>query len=120
MVEIGVDCEEISRFHKMISSRKLSLKIFTEKELSYCTSKSNPEQHLAVRYTGKEAVIKSLSPLGIDLHLNEVEILNDKKGIPRVNIKRKNVFCSIKLSLSHSRNYAFAVALTEEGEENKH
>jgi holo-[acyl-carrier protein] synthase len=57
---IGVDIESIERFVKLDRAKdsRFLAKIFTEKELDYCFKYKSPAEHLAVRYAGKEAVIK--------------------------------------------------------------
>lgn len=113
---IGVDCEEISRFKKIGVNKKFLEKIFTKKEINYCKSKPNPFPHLAARFAGKEAIIKAANNTGKQLFFNEVEILNDKKGIPYVNISNKvNKKFNVKISLSHSKDTAIAFAVVIDG-----
>lgn len=109
---IGVDCEEISHFKKI--NKNFLKKVFTKKELDYCKSKPNPPQHLAVRFAGKEAVIKALNSINKKVFFNEIEILNDKNGVPYVKIinnKIRSKRFKIKISLSHSKDNAVAFVL---------
>lgn len=110
---IGIDCEEITRFKEIGLEKKFLDKVLTKKEIRYCMAKPNPSQHIAVRFAGKEAVIKALNSIDKQLFFNEIEILNDKKGVPYVNIlnNKINKKLNIKISLSHSRNNAVAVAV---------
>jgi len=112
-LEIGIDCVDISRFDKNIISKKnLLRKIFTEKEIQYCEKKNRKSQHYAVRFAGKEAVVKAFSNYKIKISLNKIEILNKKNRAPYVKIlddKISNFI--IKISLSHSDNTAFAVVI---------
>lgn len=116
---IGVDCEEISRFRKIEPENTFWGKVFTKKELSYCKSKPNPFQHLAARFAGKEAVIKAFSSLEKRLFFKDIEILNDKNGVPYAKVLKSNVSrsFSVKISLSHSKNnaIAFAIVVGENG-----
>ncbi len=114
-VGVGVDIESLQRFQKLnLTHDKTFLqRIYTPKELSYCFAKKYPAQHLAVRFTAKEAVLKALSVLGTTkLPLNTIEIYNDKKGIPYVNLiaTKSEKFC-LKISLSHDKDKALAFAL---------
>lgn len=109
MINIGVDCVEIEQFETI--STTLINKIFTSREISYCNSKAKPSQHFAVRFAGKEAVLKALSCLTIPL--NKIEILNDAMGAPSVNILEPRYKQVIKLSLSHSDKTAFATAIAQ-------
>ncbi|MEK7551816.1 MAG: holo-ACP synthase [Patescibacteria group bacterium] len=116
---IGVDVENISRFKEMDtpSFSAFLRKIFTSKELEYCFSKKNSSQHLAVRFAGKEAVIKILRGLGERYLKNpvgysQIEILNDKNGapFPRITLpKYKDL--NIIISFSHSKEIAIAFAV---------
>ena len=87
-------------------------RIFTEKEISYCEKMENPAQHYAVRFAGKEAVKKALTDYKMDVNLNQIEILNNINGKPFVNIlnESKNIL-EIKVSLSHSKTTAIALAI---------
>jgi holo-[acyl-carrier protein] synthase len=111
---VGVDIESISRFkghHKRDSS--FLNKIFTEAELDYCFSCSEPAQHLAARFAAKEAVIKALAGLKkAALGYRDVEITNDETGVPLANILKSGFDnLEVKLSLSHSKTQAVAFAV---------
>ncbi len=110
---IGCDIEEISRFNKLVAMDEFVDLVFLPLEKEYCRNKQVPEQHFAVRFCGKEAVIKALASVNIGkVDFLDIEIINDGKGVPRVRISkniRQNI--DIKLSLSHSRNSALAQAL---------
>ena len=111
---IGVDIERIDRFEDLANGRKKRLldKIFTSNEIQYCFSKTNAAPHLAVRYAGKEAVIKAVSStFGCNLGYNEIEIINNKEGIPNVMIKKEG-FQNIPITISMSHNTDFAIAFT--------
>lgn len=112
-MEIGIDCIEISRIDREVLSNTAFLeRIFTPDEIRYCSSKAKPSQHFAVRFAGKEALIKALSHYNIRVPLNQIEILNDTKGIPFARILDKN--CTdfeIKISLSHSGEMAIAFVI---------
>jgi len=115
-ISVGVDIEDISRFEKLnrVKNRTFLNKIFTERELNYCFSKARPASHLAARFSGKEAIVKALSSRGMnDINYNAIEILNDKQGIPQVNllndIKIKNI--QIEISLSHCQDKAVAFVI---------
>jgi len=112
-LEIGIDCVDILRFNEDIVSKKNILKkVFTESEIQYCEKKVKKSQHYALRFAGKEAVIKAFSCFKIEISLNQIEILNKKNGIPFVKILNDKLSdFDIKISLSHSRETAIAVAV---------
>ena len=114
MINIGVDIEDIERFSKLDVKKNKNFfkKIYTEKEIEYCLLKANPYPHFAVRFAGKEAVIKVLSAFGEKICPHEIEILNNKNGVPYVNLKNEKLkiykFC---ISLSHCKDKAIAFSL---------
>lgn len=111
-MSIGIDCEDISRFNKIINNKNLLKKIFTEREINYCMSKANPPQHFAVRFAGKEAVIKAINSSGKKVSINQIEILNNEAGPPTVNLLDKDLSSyNVKLSLTHSKKIAIAFAV---------
>jgi len=114
---IGVDIEDIKRFINLdIANNKQFLdKIFTKKELDYCFSKAKPEQHLAVRYAGKEAVVKALCSLGkTSIDYKDIEITNNKNKVPMVKMNNKTLDkLKIKISLAHCEDKAIAFAVVE-------
>lgn len=113
---IGVDLEPIIRFKDL--DRKKSghflTKVFTEKEIEYCYSKKEPAQHLAARFTAKEAVIKAFAGFGLNkIPLNNIEIVKNREGLPFVHITKegyKNKY-DVKISLSHCEDKAIAFAI---------
>jgi holo-[acyl-carrier protein] synthase len=110
---IGVDIESISRFQKAEAGSSFLNKIFTAAERDYCFSSRTPAQHLAARFAGKEAIVKALAGLNrAGLGYKDIEITNDKKGVPSARI-RKSGFddLQIKLSLSHAKDMAIAFAV---------
>ena len=118
-IGIGVDIEDIERFNKLdFKKDKLFFdRVYTQREMEYCRSKLNPYPHLAVRFAGKEAVIKVISGLGKKISLNEIEILNDANGIPivtMINKKFSNIRVIISLSHCKDKAIAFAVAMEDD------
>jgi holo-[acyl-carrier protein] synthase len=113
---IGVDIFEIDRMQIILEGNQKKMeKIFTSNELSYCLSKLKPSQHLAARFAGKEAVIKAINAiLEHKLSLNQIEILNDSKGMPVVKIHDKKFNdLIISISLSHTEKIATAMVFAE-------
>lgn len=104
-MEIGVDCTEISRFENM--SQAFKQKIFTDKEIEYCENKAKPAQHYAAKFAGKEATVKALSSKGTKTPVEKIEVLNDKNGLPYLNLP------NAKISLAHSNETAIAFVIIE-------
>lgn len=109
---VGTDIDAISRFEKYSknSSDSFLQRIYTQNEINYCFGYKNPEQHLAARFSAKEAVYKALSSMGInDIHYSDIEILNDDNGVPFVNLTVKKYDNLIfRLSLSHGNGNSLA------------
>ena len=113
-MSIGVDIEYINRFEG--KSEEFLDRIFTPLELEYCMKYSKPQSHLAVRFCAKEAVVKTLTALGI-LHVsyNEIEIYHNENQCPQIRILKKlekNIV--FQVSLSHDRTKAIAFVTGEE------
>jgi|SRR3989344_6266659 len=109
---VGVDIENIDRFEKVDES--FLNKIYTKEEIKYCLSKKKSSQHLAVRFAGKEAVIKAFSSFKEKLGFNQIEILNNEENIPIVKVDGYNKY-NIKISLSHNNGNAIAFAIVLRG-----
>ena len=114
-IGIGTDIEDIGRFTSLTLEHNKSLfdKIYTENELNYCFSKKSAAQHLAVRYAGKEAVVKAISSIGFEsLNYNQIEIINDVNGVPRVKLNTNMLNkLQIDISLSHCEDKAIAFVI---------
>lgn len=112
MILTGVDIIEIGRIKKTILTNKRFLeKVYTPTEIAYCNSKKNKWQHFAVRFAAKEAVWKALGKKNI-WH-RDISVKNTEDGKPEVILSKKyrNLEKKISLSLSHTEDYAVAVAV---------
>lgn len=115
---VGTDIESIDRFNGLDRSddHVFLNKVYTRDELEYCFSHNIAGAHLAVRYAGKEAVVKALSKFDAGyISYHEIEILRDSKGAPRVKLNKKGFDAmTVDLSLSHCDDRAIAFALVTE------
>lgn len=113
----GVDIMEISRFALAISRHPGLLKrLFTDKELKTLERK-NPSS-LAARFAAKEAVLKALGTGLRGLSWHDIEVINNDLGEPIAYLSEKAQAIaesrggnSIKISLSHSKDNAVAMAI---------
>ena len=117
MISIGTDIVKVSRIKTLIDKKKEKFlsKIFTEQEILYCNSYSEPEIHFSGKYAAKEAVKKALLSNAIvkSISLKKIEILNKKDKSPYISVKSlKNI--KFKISVSHEKKYAIAFALIEQ------
>lgn len=87
---------------------------FTEKEITYCSSRPMPEIHYAGRFAAKEAVKKALLSSGVvsNISLKQIEVIRLENGAPKVIIHSSDIDnTDIKVSISHTAKYATATAL---------
>ena len=114
----GIDIVEISRIQKAIErwgSRFLQ-RIYTSAELTLCRNKP---QSLAVRFAGKEAVMKLLGTGIRGVSWRDIEILAHPSGKPMLKLyggaKREASrlgLNDIAISLAHTDEYAIASAFS--------
>ncbi|MFN3550664.1 MAG: holo-ACP synthase [Endomicrobiia bacterium] len=108
---IGIDIIETKRIKKLIKNKKFLKRVFNEEEIKYCESKKNKEQHYSARFAAKEAVWKAFAGR-YSLPLKNIVIKNIKNGKPEVKIDHKKLNkLKIEVSLSHTKEYAVAVAI---------
>ena len=115
---LGHDIIEVSRIEESIASfgNRFFSKLFTSKEVAYCTKKPHPAMHFAGRFAAKEAIAKAIGTgFGKDLSWLDLEILNNDDGKPIVhlspNFREKFPKGHIELSISHTKQLASAVAI---------
>ena len=113
---IGTDIIEISRIREAINrTSSFKRKVYTEKEIEYIEKKKEPYASYAGRFAAKEAVSKALGTGVRGFSLNDVEILNDNLGKPTVtlynNLLNHAEDLKIKISISHSREYAVSTVI---------
>ena len=115
----GIDIIEITRIEKAITrwGKRLLLRIYTEAELELY-SKKTPS--LAARFASKEAVMKLLGTGGKGIGWREIETLSLPSGKPVVNLHGRAKFKAqslglkeVQISLSHSKEYAIALATAQ-------
>ena len=115
----GVDIIEIARIEKAVNcwGKRFLNRIYTEPELRLCREKP---QALAVRFAGKEAVMKALGTGIKGINWKEVEIMAKPSGQPLVYLYGKAQdkanelgLDGLAISLSHSQEYAVAFVVGE-------
>ena len=115
-IRTGTDIIEISRVKESIEStnERFCERVYTEKEREYCENKKMQKyQHYAARFSAKEAIFKAISDEldnKFEINWKDIEILNDEKGRPYVNILNNKIqnIEDIDISLSHCKEYAIA------------
>lgn len=117
---LGCDIIEISRMRTSMErhGQHFLNRLFSQREQDYCHKFQDPAPHFTGKFAAKEAVAKALGVgFGSQLSWHDLEIVNNEKGKPMV------VFCEaalerfqnprILISVTHSTNYAVAVAIWE-------
>ena len=99
---IGCDVTKISRF--IDKSERFVNKILTPHELTEYKIRNNKAEYLASRWSAKEAVFKATG-------IKNPSVLNDESGKPYI-VDHPKIF----ITISHEREYAFAVALDKRNE----
>jgi len=120
MQYIGVDIIEIARIERAIASwgERFLHRVYTDSELERYRNHSSS---LAVRFAGKEAVIKALGGLSKGFRWKDIEILSDPRGKPLVRLYGNTQNQADRLglenfaiSLSDCEEYAIAFVVGEE------
>jgi holo-[acyl-carrier protein] synthase len=112
---IGIDLLEIDRMERALERRpRLAERVFTAAEREYAAAHARPARHLAARFAAKEAVVKALGLAG-GFGLREVEVIAGKPPSVRLSGRAAEaaVGRAVKISLTHSRDFAAAVAIAD-------
>ena len=119
----GIDIIEVARIrasHEKFGERFLN-RILRPAEIAYCLSHRNPAPFLAARFAAKEAISKAFGTgIGRQLGWQDMEVGRKDSGQPFVVLYDggQKLFAErggarFHLSLSHTENYATAVAILE-------
>jgi len=120
IISCGTDIIETKRMKEAVKKWGQSFlnRVFTKKEIEYSMGKKFYFEHLAARFAAKEAVLKAFGDGFRWTNLKDVEIINDKNGKPGVILKqdmeklrKRKKINTISVSMSHTRNYAQAMAI---------
>ena len=120
---IGIDIIEVGRIqasYERFGERFLK-RILHPNEISYCLSHRVPAPFLAARFAAKEAISKAFGTgIGAQLGWRDMEVGRKDSGEPYVilhdrgqELLRRRGGRMVHLSMSHTANYAAAVAVLE-------
>jgi holo-[acyl-carrier protein] synthase len=120
---VGIDIIEVSRIESSYAKfgERFLNRILHAGEIQYCLSHRAPGPFLAARFAAKEAISKAFGTgIGAQLGWQDMEVARKKSGEPFVILhdKGKDLMLarrgtSLRISLSHTQNYAAAVAILE-------
>ena len=121
---IGVDIIDNKRIKESIKNSKFKSRIYSKNELKLSEKTKNKVAFFSKRFAAKEAFSKALGTgFSSNLNFKDIEITNDKKGMPRYidnkkiikivqkkyKIKKFNSF----LSISDEKDYSTAFAIIQ-------
>ena len=124
IIGIGVDIINNNRLKKLVKNKSFIERIYTNYEQKFCKNLKNKLNYYSKRFAAKEAFSKATG-LGIsnNLHFKHIEIKNNKKGIPIINLNKTTIkylkkkfrvkSFKTKLSLSDEKNYSIAYVIIE-------
>lgn len=123
IVGIGCDIIEIERIARAIKSESFIRRVFTAEEAAYCQRRGQQAPaSFAARFAAKEAVLKALGTGLREGSLQEIAVDNDGLGKPLVQLSGHFAMLAkqlgvknIQISLSHSREFAVAYVIMEDG-----
>ncbi|HWW67781.1 MAG TPA: holo-ACP synthase [Solirubrobacterales bacterium] len=110
---IGVDLLEIDRLERALQRHpRLADRVFTQAEQDYAAARARPARHLAARFAAKEAVVKALG-LSDGFGLRDIEVVAGEPPTVRLAGRAADAAAgkSVEVSLTHSRDFAAAVAV---------
>lgn len=113
---IGNDIVEIGRIERAIQNESFKRRVYTSCEIELIEKKGAGKiASYAGRFSAKEAISKAMGTGVRDFNLVDIEILNDELGKPVVvfknGLEEKMRGKRVELSISHSKEYATAVAI---------
>ena len=121
---IGVDIVDNNRFKKLARNQNFIKRVFTKNEQLNSYKLKNKINFFSKRFAAKEAFSKATGyGISNNLHFNDIEIKNNKKGKPSIKLSKKtSKFLKKKfkvksfktnLSLSDEKNYSIAYVIIE-------
>tara|TARA_B100000965_G_scaffold235346_1_gene197171 strand:+ start:1014 stop:1403 length:390 start_codon:yes stop_codon:yes gene_type:complete len=118
----GVDIIENSRIKKSLKKKGFIRRVYTQNEINKSKKLNNKINYFAKRFAAKEAFVKAIGEgFRNNINFNDIEIKNDRKGKPLINISNKikkilkkkyklNKY-KIFLSLSDEKKYSIAYVI---------
>ena len=115
---VGTDIVKTNRIQKLLRKKNILEKLFNKEEISKCKRIKKMTNCFAKRFAAKEAFSKALGTgISKGLSFKDIEILNNKRGKPILNVNGKSKKIVKKLikkrfktfvSLSDEKSHAIA------------
>ena len=123
IVGTGIDVVNMDRIERLMArwGEYFLVRIFTEKEITWCQKRVRHSECFAIRFAAKEAFLKAIGwGLRNGIRWTDMEVENDPLGKPSFSFHRKakEVLGTLHiqkafLTLSHDPPYAVAHVLLE-------
>ncbi|HXC94330.1 MAG TPA: holo-ACP synthase [Edaphobacter sp.] len=120
---LGTDLIETRRLQESIDrfGERFLARVFTAAEIAYCKRKKNAAESFAARFAAKEAGAKALGTgISHGVSWKEFEVQREASGRPTLHLSGRARELAdtmgvkrIQVSLTHSREWAMAVVVTE-------
>jgi holo-[acyl-carrier protein] synthase len=120
---VGIDIIEVARIESSYAKfgERFLERILHPNEVRYCLSHRAPGPFLAARFAAKEAISKAFGTgIGAQLGWQDMEVARKESGEPFVilhdrgnELMKARRASTLRISLSHTQNYAAAVAILE-------
>ena len=109
----GVDIVENKRIKNSLKIKGFINRVFTQNEINKSKKLSNKTNFFAKRFAAKEAFVKALGEgFRNNINFNDIDISNDNKGKPSINISNNiKKFLKKKLKLN---KYKIFLSLSDE------
>lgn len=120
---VGIDIIEVARVAGSVErfGERFYKRILLPDEIAYCLSHKAPAPFIAARFAAKEAISKAFGTgIGAQLGWHDMEVRRKETGEPFVVLHGGGLKLLearggrvVLISLSHTQNYATAVAILE-------
>lgn len=120
LIGLGTDIIEVARIRSVLLRHgdKFVERILSDEERAYCSGMAHPHKHIAARFAAKEAVSKCFTTgIGAELGWKSISVYHGARHEPLVRLDEQGQALlahvggtQVLLSLSHTENYAMAVA----------
>jgi holo-[acyl-carrier protein] synthase len=120
---LGIDIIEVARVQASVErfGERFLKRILLQDEIAYCQSHKVPAPFIAARFAAKEAISKAFGTgIGAQLGWHDMEVKRKESGEPLVvlhgngqKLLQERGGRVVLTSLSHTENYAAAVAILE-------
>ncbi|HEX3940161.1 MAG TPA: holo-ACP synthase [Acidobacteriaceae bacterium] len=126
LVGAGVDLIEVERISSSIAryGERFLRRIYTAREIAYCSAKRNHAESFAARFAAKEAAAKALGTgMAWGVTWRQIEVARSASGRPGLELSgdalrhaQRLRVAAISVSLSHTAGMAIAMVLMEGAE----